>query len=74
MQFGLAMIPLCPFRSPGLISGTTSGTSGAIRNADELSITTAPASTATWANSRERVAPALKIAKSRPLNRRRSPR
>ena len=42
-QFGLAMIPLCLRMSRGLTSGTTSGTSGSIRQALELSTTTAPA-------------------------------
>src|ERR1700733_13863586 len=45
-QLGLAMIPLCSRIAPGLISGTTSGTPSSIRNADELSTTTAPLATA----------------------------
>ena len=44
VQFGLAMMPLGRCRAAsGLTSATTSGTSGSIRQADELSITTAPA-------------------------------
>ena len=40
VQFGLAMIPLRALAiSPPLTSLTTSGTSGSIRHADELSIT-----------------------------------
>ena len=50
-QFGLAMIPLWVLMASGLISGITRGTSGSIRKADELSTTTAPASTAAGANS-----------------------
>ena len=45
-QFGLAMIPWWRAISSGLISGTTSGTAGSMRNAEELSITTAPLRTA----------------------------
>ena len=48
-QLGLAMTPLCSRRASGLISGTTSSTSGSIRNADELSMTTAPCRTAAGA-------------------------
>src|SRR5205085_3261748 len=44
-QFGLAMMFFFvnPPTASALTSGTTSGTSGSIRHADELSITTAPA-------------------------------
>src|SRR6059058_3428353 len=42
-QLGLAMIPRWPRRASGLISGTTSGTCGSRRNAEELSMTVAPA-------------------------------
>ena len=67
VQFGLAMIPFGHLAtSPGLISGTTSGTSGSIRNAEELSITTAPAAAAAGANSSEMPPPALKRARSMP--------
>ena len=44
VQFGLAMMPLARrVTACGLTSETTSGTSGSIRQAEELSITTAPA-------------------------------
>src|SRR5205809_7658054 len=52
-QFGFATIPflmLC--NSWAFTSGTTSGQSGSIRHADELSITMAPARAAIGANSR----------------------
>src|ERR1700750_498025 len=44
-QFGLAMIFFLvkPLTASALTSGTISGTSGSIRQADELSITTVPA-------------------------------
>src|SRR3954463_15111761 len=39
VQFGFAMMPLrASSIAPGLTSATTNGTSGSIRNADELSI------------------------------------
>ena len=43
-QFGLATMPFLrkPSRAWAFTSGTTSGTSGSIRQVDELSITTAP--------------------------------
>ncbi len=48
VQFGFAMIPLGRrAASAGLTSGTTSGTSGSIRNAPELSTHTAPRAAAT---------------------------
>jgi hypothetical protein len=65
-QFGLAIIPLCVAMASGLISGMTSGTSGCMRNADELSMTTAPACTARGANSLLRALPAEKKARSMP--------
>ena len=49
-QFGLAMMPLWWAMACGLTSGTTSGTSGSMRKALELSMTTAPALTAAGAN------------------------
>ena len=67
VQFGLAMMPSWRARSCALTSGTTSGTLGSMRNAEELSITIAPAARAAGANSRLRVAPALKSAMSTPL-------
>ena len=45
-QLGTAMMPWCSLMRRALISGMTSGTSAAMRNADELSTTTAPALTA----------------------------
>src|SRR3954452_6933414 len=57
-QLGLAMIPRCSRMAPGLISGTTRGTSASIRNAEELSTTTAPLLTATGANFLEVEPPA----------------
>ena len=48
-QLGLAMMPLCFLMASGLTSGTTSGTSGSRRNVLLLSITTAPAFTASGA-------------------------
>jgi hypothetical protein len=48
VQLGLAMIPFggAWSRASGLTSVTTSGTSGSIRQAEELSTTIAPAATA----------------------------
>ena len=66
-QFGLAMMPLCSLMFCGLTSGTTSGTSGSMRKAEELSTTTAPACTAAGANSLLREAPAQNRAMSMPL-------
>src|SRR3990172_167165 len=45
-QLGMEMIPLCPCRSLALTSGTTSGTSGSMRQAELSSMATAPAFTA----------------------------
>src|SRR5512140_1454123 len=70
VQFGFAMIPRClywPIAS-GLISGTTSGMSVSIRNAEELSTTTAPEAHAAAANSLLREAPAENRAMSISLN------
>ena len=67
-QFGLAMIPLCSAMRRALISGITSGTFGSIRNADELSTTTAPALTAIGANFLEMPPPAENSAISTPSN------
>lgn len=41
-QLGFEMMPWCSFTSPALISGTTSGTFGSRRKAEELSTNTAP--------------------------------
>ena len=52
MQFGFEIIPLGRFFAIfGFTSGTTSGTSGSMRNAPELSTTTAPRSAAIGAHS-----------------------
>jgi hypothetical protein len=67
VQLGLATIPFG--RSAiacGLTSATTSGTCGSIRQADELSITTAPASATRGASSSEVPLPAENSATSRP--------
>ena len=68
VQFGLAMMPRFFLMSAALISGTTSGTSGSMRKALELSTTTAPACVAKGAYCREIPAPALKSATSTPAN------
>lgn len=58
VQFGLAMMPLGRLSAAsGLTSETTSGTSGSMRQAEELSITTAPWE-ATFSASAREVAPA----------------
>ena len=49
-----------------LTSGTTSGTSGSIRHAEELSMTIAPAAATAGASSREAAPPAENRAMSRP--------
>src|SRR5262245_8909277 len=52
-QLGLATMPLgMLFRASALTSGTTSGTSGSMRQALELSMTTAPALAAIGDDSR----------------------
>jgi hypothetical protein len=67
VQFGLAMMPLrASAIASGLTSATTSGTSGSMRNAEELSITVTPAAVNLGASSREDVAPAEKRAMSSP--------
>src|SRR6185312_9210718 len=57
-QLGLAMMPLCWCSASGLISGTTSGTSGSMRKADELSTTTVPWRTAAGAKRLDWAPPA----------------
>ena len=59
VQLGLATMPLgrCA-RASAFTSGTTSGTSGSMRQAEELSITVAPACATTGARAREAVLPA----------------
>lgn len=68
VQFGLAMMPLgrCPASREKLTSETTSGTSGSLRQAEELSTTTAPAAANRGACTRDIVAPAENSAMSRP--------
>ena len=59
VQLGLAMMPFGRCASMwALTSGTTSGTSGSIRQAEELSITVAPACATTGAKARDVVFPA----------------
>src|SRR5690606_11736519 len=57
-QLGFAMMPLCCSIVWALISGTTSGTDSSMRNADELSTTTAPCRTAIGPNFFEMPLPA----------------
>ena len=67
VQFGFAIMPFGAVRAAsGFTSLTTSGTSGSIRNADELSITVTPAAANRGANSRDDDAPAENRAMSRP--------
>src|SRR5580704_6875045 len=65
-QLGLAIIPECPRTACGLISGTTSGTLGSMRKAEELSTTVAPARTARGAKRLEVAPPAENSAISTP--------
>jgi hypothetical protein len=68
VQLGLAMMPLGGrIASSGLTSETTSGTSGCIRQAEELSITMAPAAATLGAVANEAVLPMEKSARSRPV-------
>ena len=58
VQLGFATMPLGIERSAcALTSGTTSGTSGSMRQADELSMTMAPAAASRGASSRDEEAP-----------------
>src|SRR6185437_3923371 len=57
-QLGFATMPRCPAIAWGLISGTTSGTAGSMRKAEELSTTTAPARAAIGAKRLEIEPPA----------------
>ena len=67
VQLGLAMMPLrASAMAPGLTSDTTSGTSGSMRNAEELSMTVTPAAANLGASSRDDVAPAENRAMSSP--------
>src|SRR4029434_7961421 len=65
-QLGLAMSRSSFPMACGLISGMTSGTRGSIRNADELSTTVAPRSTAIGAKRFDAELPAEKRARSTP--------
>jgi hypothetical protein len=69
VQFAFAMIPLGRFAScSGLISGTTSGTSGSIRNAPELSTATTPRLAAAGAHTAEISSGTSNMATSMPSN------
>ena len=67
VQLGLATMPFGIERSSSpLTSGTTRGTSGCIRHAELLSITTGPDAATRSAISRLAVAPAENSARSSP--------
>ena len=67
VQLGLATMPLRASRTAsGLTSDTTSGTSGSIRKAEELSITVTPAAAKRGASARDVAAPAENRAMSSP--------
>jgi hypothetical protein len=67
VQLGLAMIPLGRLaRAWGFTSATTSGTWGSLRQAEELSITTAPAAATLGASALDVSLPAEKKTMSRP--------
>ena len=67
VQLGLAMIPLGRVASAwGFTSATTRGTSGSERQAEELSITTAPAAATLGARALEVSPPAEKKTMSSP--------
>ena len=67
VQLGLATIPFgIDASADSLTSGTTRGTSGSMRHADELSTTIAPAAAKRGASWREAVAPLEKRAMSMP--------
>src|SRR5579859_201617 len=65
-QFGTAMMPRWSRMRRPLISGITSGTCGSMRKAEELSMTTAPAATASGENLFEVALPAENSAISTP--------
>ena len=70
VQFGLAMMPLARrAMACGFTSETTRGTSGSMRHAEELSMTTAPAAANFGARAREPAAPAENRAMSSPAGR-----
>ncbi|CAM5733798.1 hypothetical protein SFUMM280S_09874 [Streptomyces fumanus] len=67
VQFGLAMMPLGRLATAcGFTSDTTSGTSGSRRQAEELSITTAPCEATFSASALEVAPPAENSTMSRP--------
>ena len=67
VQLGLATMPLGMFFSAcGLTSATTSGTLGSLRQAEELSMTMAPAAATTGASFRDVSPPAEKKTTSSP--------
>ncbi len=69
VQFGTEMMPFGrTLAASGLISGTTSGTSGSIRNAPDLSITTTPRAAATGAHSADTSSGTSNMARSTPSN------
>ena len=68
VQLGLAMMPFGGrIASSGLTSATTSGTSGSIRQAEELSTTTAPAAATLGAVASDAVLPLENRARSSPV-------
>ncbi len=68
VQFGLAMMPFGRCRAAsGFTSETTSGTSGSIRQAEELSITTGPCEATFSARALDVAPPAENRTMSRPV-------
>jgi hypothetical protein len=68
VQFGFAMMRLVAWwTSAPFTSATTSGTSGSIRHAEELSITVTPAAANVGASALELAPPAENSATSRPV-------
>ena len=65
-QFGFETMPWCEAAASAFTSGTTSGTSGSMRKALDLSTTTQPRATASGANARDVEPPAEKSARSKP--------
>ncbi len=66
VQLGLATIPRWPASASGFTSATTSGTSSCMRQKDELSTTTAPASAKRRPHSSLIPEPAENSARSKP--------
>src|SRR5437588_9723731 len=67
-QFGLATTPSCSRARSPFTSGTTSGTPGSSRYADDLSTTTAPPRTACGTSSRDADVPTENNASSTPAD------